>query len=174
MRIIIISLILIFNFLNFAKIQAETNITYVDLEKVMSQSLVGKYINDQLITIQKNDKKNITANEKKLQEQEKLIRSQKNVLEKNEFNNKVLSFKKEVNNHNKKKSQLVRELNKKRLDATTKLLDNLNPILAKYAKDKSISMVIQKKYIIIGESELDITKDILKLLNEKIKKIDVK
>ena len=59
MRIIIISLILIFNFLNFAKIQAETNITYVDLEKVMSQSLVGKYINDQLITIQKNDKKNI-------------------------------------------------------------------------------------------------------------------
>ena len=174
MRIIIISLILIFNFLNFVKIQAETNITYVDFEKVMSQSLAGKYINDQLITLQKNDKKNITANGKKLQEQEKLIRSQKNVLEKNEFNNKVLSFKKEVNKHNKKKSQLVRELNKKRLDATTKLLDNLNPILAKYAKDKSISMVVQKKYIIIGESELDITNDILKLLNEKIKKIVVK
>ena len=34
-------------------------------------------------------------------------------------------------------------------------------------------MVLQKQNVIIGKKELDITQDIIKILNEKIKKIDI-
>ena len=34
-------------------------------------------------------------------------------------------------------------------------------------------MVLQKQNVIIGKKELDITKDIILILNEKIKKIDI-
>ena len=37
----------------------------------------------------------------------------------------------------------------------------------------SISMIVEKKSIIIGKSELNITNDILDLLNKKIKNIDL-
>ena len=69
---------------------------------------------------------------------------------------------------------MIKELNTKRLKATTKLLDNLNPILSDYSNEQSISLVIQKKNIIIGKTELDITEEILKLLNKKVKKINIK
>ena len=95
-------------------------------------------------------------------------------MEKSEYEKKVLSFKQEVQDHNVKKSNLIKELNTKRLNATTKLLDNLNPILSDYSNEQSISLVIQKKNIIIGKTELDITEEILKLLNKKVKKINIK
>ena len=49
----------------------------------------------------------------------------------------------------------------------------LKPILSEYSEKNSISMVLQKQNVVIGKKELDITKDIIIILNEKIKKIDI-
>ena len=174
MKKIVIVLTVIINFFIVDKIQAEIKISYLDLDKVVSTSLAGKSINDQFITLQKNNQKKFKTTEDKLFEKEKSILSKKNVLEKSEYEKKVLSFKQEVQEHNVKKSNLIKELNTKRLKATTKLLDNLNPILSDYSNEQSISLVIQKKNIIIGKTELDITEEILKLLNKKVKKINIK
>ena len=40
-----------------------------------------------------------------------------------------------------------------------------------YMKEKQIKMVIDKKSILLGDSNLDITKDIISKLNDKLKKI---
>ena len=166
--------ILFFSLLNSVNISAETKILYVDLDKVVAKSIAGKNINDQIKKIQKVNLKKIKDSENKLLENEKKIISQKNVLDKNEYNEKVKLFKVQVDKHNNEKKNMNIEFNNKRLKATTQLLDNLNPILAQYSEDNSISMIIQKKNIIIGKSELDITDDIIKLLNKKIKVIDIK
>ena len=63
------------------------------------------------------------------------------------------------------------DLDKKRLEATAKILDILNPILSDYSSKNSISLIIQKKNIVIGKTELDITSQILKILNTKIKTV---
>ena len=52
------------------------------------------------------------------------------------------------------------------------MVNSINKILTKYAADNSISLVIQKKNIIIGKSNLDITAQILKEFNNKVKSID--
>ena len=52
------------------------------------------------------------------------------------------------------------------------MVNEINKILTKYAADNAISLVIQKKNIIIGKSELDITDEILKEFNNQIKSID--
>ena len=59
------------------------------------------------------------------------------------------------------------------MDATSELISLIQPILAEYANKNSISIIFQKKNIIIGKTELDITEDILKILNEKHKKITI-
>ena len=48
----------------------------------------------------------------------------------------------------------------------------LNPIIAKYVEDNSISIVLPKKSIIVGKKKLDITNKIITMLNEKVKVID--
>ena len=55
-----------------------------------------------------------------------------------------------------------------------KLINSITPILADYAKKNDISMVISKQNIIMGQIELDITNDILKLINKKITNIKLK
>ena len=38
-----------------------------------------------------------------------------------------------------------------------------------YDKDNNISLILQKKFLVIGKSELDITDKIMKIVNEEIK-----
>ena len=57
------------------------------------------------------------------------------------------------------------------MNATSQLINFLQPILSEYANNNSISIIFQKKNIVIGKTELDITEDILKILNENHKKI---
>jgi len=174
MKTLIIITIIILNILNVEILHANNEITYLDLDKVLSESLAGKSINKQITTIQKNNNKNLKDKEKKLFEKEKSIISKKNILQEKDFNEKVEAFKKEVSEYKKDRSVLIKEVNQKKLNAISQLLDKLNPILAKYSNEKSISLIVQKKNIIIGKSELDITADIMKILDTEIKKINIK
>ena len=64
-------------------------IVFIDLNKIMNESIVGKYINDQ-IDIEKNKiLEDFKKTEKKLKENEKQILSQKNLLKPDEFYKKV-------------------------------------------------------------------------------------
>ena len=52
------------------------------------------------------------------------------------------------------------------------LIQKLNPKLAEYSAQNSFSLILKKKDIILGKTDLDITKDVLKIFNEKVKKIN--
>ena len=58
-----------------------------------------------------------------------------------------------------------------RAKARNELLKNLNPIISDYMKEKKIRMVVDKKSLLLADENLDITKDILSLLNQKLKSI---
>ena len=62
---------------------------------------------------------------------------------------------------------------KNRLNASADFANQIKPILAEYAGDNSIDMVIQKKNIIMGKSSLDITNEILKIVDDKISKLKI-
>ena len=53
-------------------------------------------------------------------------------------------------------------------------MESLQITLSEYAKDNDISLVMQKKNILLGKTELDITKDFINIFNEKIKIIELK
>ena len=59
-----------------------------------------------------------------------------------------------------------------KIDNTKEILKILNPIITKYVDSNSISIVLPKKNIIVGKKNLDITDQILKLLNKNIKKLN--
>ena len=65
------------------------------------------------------------------------------------------------------------DLNILKDNSTKIILKNINYILAEYSLENSISLIIEKKNIIIGKSELNVTNEILELLNKKITKVKV-
>ena len=64
-------------------------------------------------------------------------------------------------------------INKLRIEATSKLISKLSPILQEYAKKNSISLILQKKNIIMGKKEIEITEEILSITNNEIKEIKI-
>ena len=55
----------------------------------------------------------------------------------------------------------------------TILISKLTPILEDYSKKNSIKIIVQKKHIVMGRTEDDITKDILDIMNKTVKNIKV-
>ncbi len=167
---IVLTTILLFIFF---PVNAKDNIAYLDMSLMMSKSLAGQSIQNQL---DKNHKKNIedfSKKEKIFKEKEQKILKKKNVLSKEDYENEISKLRTEVKNFRIKRKETIDSLTKKRLESIKQLLDILSPILGEYAKEKDISVIIDKKYIIAGKIELNITNVILKLLDDKVKKISV-
>ena len=139
----------------------------------MLKSKAGKSITVELEKLHKNNITTFKQKEKELKNKETSIVSQKNVLSNEEFEKKINSLRKEANEYRIQRRDLINSLTEKRVEAQNKLIKTLNPILADYSKKNSISMIIQKKNIIIGKSELEITDDILEILDKSLKTIDL-
>ena len=162
---------LIFLFLKSNYVIAENKIAYLDLELLISQSLAGKSITSQLENKHNKNLEKFKFIENQLKNEEEKILLQKNVIKNAEYEKKIIELRSKANNFSQERSKFIDILNNDKINSTNKLLNEINPILTKYSSDNLISIIFQKKNIIIGKSELDITDDILKLLDKKVKKI---
>ena len=74
-----------------------------------------------------------------------------------------------MNTFQKKRNLVNEKFAKLKLEKTNIMVQSLNKILSKYSDENNISLVVQKKYIVIGKSSLDITDQILKIFNKEVK-----
>ena len=72
-------------------------------------------------------------------------------------------------NFRKEKDELSKEFNSYKVDQISKLMKEINPIITNYVKENSIQIVLDKKNILIGKNEYDITEIILDKVNKEIK-----
>ena len=143
-------------------------IVYIDMDYILNQSLRGKNIS-QILEKEKN-----TANEKfnKIEEflkiEEKQIISKKNILTEDQFKKLIQDFSIKVNNFNSEKKDTIKLMNEKKINLTKDFINQINPIFVEFTKKNSISIILKKKDIIIGDTSLDKTLEFLNLVNEKI------
>ena len=149
------------------------SIVYLDMEKAMNKSIVGKSLSSQINKIHKANLKEFKINEEDLKKEEILILSQKNILSEEDYKNKVNLFKEKLNSYKKKRQEKIDLVTKKRMDATAKLLKEINPILSDYSKENDISIILRKQDIVLARTDLDITRQIIEAIDLKIKKIDL-
>jgi len=159
-------------FLNNA--QAEGKIVYLDVNFLLSNSEAGIYINNELKKINDKNIEEYKKIENSIKSEEKNLLKQKNILKENEFNDKANKLREKFKSYQILKNTKNKDLQKVRDDSGNQVLNVINEILTEYSKKNKISLIIQKKNIVIGKSELDITKNILELLNDKIKKVEFK
>ena len=147
------------------------SVVYIDMDKVMNETVAGKSIVEQLEKIHKINIVEFKKIEDKLKSEETTIFSKKNILSNDEYIKEINSLKKKINDYKEKRKQKIDLVAKKKSEGTLKLLKELNPILADYSKKKNISIIMRKKDLVIARSNLDITIEIIDLVNSKVKKI---
>ncbi len=167
------SLLVLFFLIIFPKISLsnENKLVYIDLNKIMNNSIAGKSITSQLENNHKESISKLKKIEEKLKKEETEIISQKNILTKEEYEKKIIDLRERARKFRNERNENINILNNQRLEATAKIINLVRPILSEYSEKNSISIIIDKKNVIIGKTALDITDEILKIVDEKIGKI---
>ena len=125
-------------------------IFYIDIDKIINQTNVGKHINKEFENAKKiNDAKNLESKNLLKKREDSLI-AQKNILEPNEFNDKLNLFRKDVNNFNQLSQKSSRDLQNRLMKNKANFLKLIEPILLDYVASNNITYLLQKKYIKIN------------------------
>ncbi len=166
-------LIIIFFLISFtAESNSNIPVKYIDLNRIVNESNIGKQIKDLIVNERVNFNKKHQNLEKKLEKNKSDILSKKNILSKEDFQKEVDNHQKNVNAYQLKKKQNLEKMNKKNLEYSRNFMIKIDKIVLEYSKENSIDLLLKKDALIVSNSNLDITNEILVEVDNKIKKID--
>ena len=172
MKKLLSSILVIFLFFTNT-VFSEQEIAFIDMGKVISTSKAGSSILKQLTGLKKKNLKFLKDKEKKFKEKETKLISQKNIISEKDFENKVSELKAEINNYNQNRNKMLADFNKLKIDNTNNLLKLINPILVKFSNDKAIAIILQKKDLVVARTQLDITDEVIKIVNSEVKEFKI-
>ena len=167
-------IILIFFFVSINHLHAKDKLSYIDIDFVLSNTIVGKFLLNELKKEEELKIKDFKTKEKNLKEEEKKILAKKNLISKEEINKELKLLQVRFQKYRKDKIKEVDKLKTKRNNNIINLLNLINPIIEKYMSDNSIYMLIDKKNVFIASKDYDITNDLIELINNQIKNIEIK
>jgi Skp family chaperone for outer membrane proteins len=166
--------ILLFLSISINHLKADDKIFYIDIDYVLINTIAGK----DLFNILKKEEEikidKFKLNDDKFKDKEKKILGKKNLISKEEINNQLKLLQVEFEKYQKEKIKEVDELKMKRNRNIANFLNLINPIIERYMSDNSIYMLIDKKNVFIARKEYDISNNLIKLIDNQIKNIQIK
>jgi len=166
--------ILLVSLLSFNVSKADEKISYVDVDYILSNSLAGKSL---LETLKKEEKlkiENFKVSDDNFKDKEKKILAKKNLITNEEINKKLKSLQIDFQSYRKNKMSEIKKFKAKRNKNILNFIKLINPIIENYMTENSISILLDKKNIFIASKDYDITKNLITLIDNKIKSIDIK
>ena len=161
-----------FLFFFIGNLNANENIRFININYIVNNSEVGKSLNKIIESKSKKITSELNDLGNKIESKKNKIISQKNILKKEEYEKLVKTYEDEVKKYNNIRKKRNEDFNKFRINSQKKIIETLNPIITAFLKKESIQILLQKEQIIFGDGKLDITKEILKIFNDKHKKIN--
>jgi Skp family chaperone for outer membrane proteins len=166
--------ILIFFLLSTNLLKAEDKVSYIDIDYVLTNTLAGKKL---LNTLKKEEELKIDkfkTNDNKFKDEENKILAKRNLISKEEINKELKLLQVKFQKYRKEKSKEIDELKVKRNKNIINFLNLINPIIEKYMADNSIYILLDKKNIFIASKDYDITNNLIELIDNQIKTIEIK
>ena len=166
--------ILFFFVININDVKAQEKVSYIDIDYILSSSVVGKSLLNKLKEEEELIFNNFKLKDEDFKKRENTILAKKKIISKEVINNELKALQIEYNEYTKNKISQIDELKKKRKRNIVNFINLLNPIIEKYMADNSIYMLIDKKNVFIAKKDYDITNNLIELINNQIKNIEIK
>ena len=150
---------------------AENKVVFVDMNKILNESTVGIFVEEELTKTHKTKLEDFKKIEEQLKKKEIDLISKRNIMERDEFDKKVRSLNDQAQKYQEERRNWFDQITVKRNEARAEVLKTLDPILTEYFKKNQISLMLYKRNVAIGSSELDITDKVIDELNKKLPSI---
>ncbi len=164
-KLIFFFFFLLYNF----NVQANNNTVYLDIQFIIDKSDIGVFFKDKIKIIENEGKIQLSDKQKSIENKKTAINNQKNILKKEEIDKKIIELNKLATEYQISAQKLNNQIVSEKKKYSKKILEILNPLLTEYVKSKNIKLVLEKKNVLVGIKNLDITSDILKILNTETK-----
>ena len=162
-------LIIIFFIFGPSNLWSSEKIAFLDIEFIINKSEPALVIIKKIEKIRDQETKKLKEIEDNLKKKNEELIKTKNLISDEELKKKISSLRDEAKSFDELRKKTITELNIKKNKELNEFLKLINPIIQEYMKEKSIDMIIDKKNIFMAKSKNDITKDILEIVNTKIK-----
>ena len=162
-------LIIIFFLFGLTNVWSSEKIAFLDVEFIINKSEPALVIIKKIEKIRDQETKKLKEIENNLKKKNEELIKTKNLISDEELKKKISSLRDEAKSFDELRKKTITELNIKKNKELNEFLKLINPIIQEYMKEKSIDMIIDKKNIFMAKSKNDITEDILKIVNTKIK-----
>ena len=160
-------IIVLFTLLLFTTNANSQKIVYLDVQFIIDNSDLGKFYKTKIKKMQKFNSSKLKDDETKINIMETEIKNLKNIISETEKKNKVNNLNLLLKDYQIKRVKLDKEIIDSKKNFTTKILEILNPILTNFVEKENIVLVVEKKNILVGIKSLDITQEILEILNQE-------
>ena len=167
------SFILILLCLSMNVLKADDKVSYIDIDYILTNTLAGKEL---LSTLKKEEEIKINkfkSNDDSFKNEEKQILAKKNLVSEKEMNKEMKALQIKFQKYKKVKQKEIEDFKIKRNKNIVNFLNLINPIIEKYMSDNSIYMLIDKKNVFIANKEYDITNNLIELIDNQIKNIEL-
>lgn len=175
MRVLFFSLLLLVSLTSVASAQELKSVAVVDLKVILQSSKAGSSIKQQMNKKQDEYKKDLESQQKKLSDAKDALARDRSVLSPDAYAEKRKAFegdlgKLQTNMRGKKNS-----LDKAFSTAMETLQTQTMAVISGIAKEKNYTLVLPRSSVLVmTDSNMDITQDVLSALDEKLTSIDLK
>jgi len=153
---------------------AEEKVAFLDMKYILNNSKAGKEAQSFLKAKVKKTQTQFSKSENELKKIEKDLLAKKTILSKEDYKKETNELRKKVRDYQDKRNKFAENIGKIRADAKQELLKNLDPILKEYMIEAGITLIINKKNVVVGNNNLDITNPIVKKLDTKLPSLNLK
>ena len=150
---------------------AENKIVYIDMNRILDKSKVGIFVEKELTKAHEAKLEKFKESEERLKKEEIDLISKRNIMAREEFDKKVKFLNDKAQKYQNERRKWFDEITVKRNNARAEVIKSLDPIITEYFEQNQISLMLYKRNIAIGISELDISDIIIDELNKKLPSI---
>jgi len=144
-------------------------IAVLDLDSLLEKTNYGKKIIADLNLLNEQNLKSLQKIEAEIKLNQENIKKQKNLLSEEELAKKVNKLNSDIIEFQKKKTNLVSNFNVQKQNKLDEYFKMIIPEIEKYINEKDITLVVDKKNIFIANKKNNITDEIVRIIDEKLK-----
>mgnify|MGYP001482178937 CR=1 FL=1 len=147
---------------------SQDGIYFLDVDLLINKSDSGKKIVLKLKKINEKNIEELESYEKELKKEDEEINKIKNILSKEEMNNKIQELKEKIAIYRSKKDKIFKDYNNLKNKEIEIYFKSITPYIEDFMEENSIKLIMDKKNIFIANSNYDITDPLINFLNKKI------
>ena len=161
--------IIFFIISSVSTVYSNESLAFINLDEIIKESNYGKTILNEINLSNKNNINKLKQMEDELKLNESELNKKKNIISNDDFEKELAKLKEKIINYRKIKNEITKSFEEQKNINLNNFFSKINPIIQEYMDEKSIDILLRQENIFIGKNTADITSDIIKKINIKLK-----